>query len=398
MNYITILIIFLYIIYLLSIIYNFYIIIKFKWYIDYFKNLENNCSNITNIKYEYETFRYNLYSFLYDKKGYDECKKIFELFNTLSITILLIFVIILIFMIYTFSLLIRDIIYYNKVYELEYLVNPIINIILFIIFNSIFIYIYININKFYKNLNNNLIDKNSKIFKYVAVYNILNIIMSLDYMKKEVLEYNDNMKYSNDEENSKKYTLDEIIEGNIVNIEDKNNEIFIKNIKNKSYNNNDILKYITLNNSSPYYFNNYFDNIYITFDGENKIYLKDLYKNNRDDNKSSIYNNLNNYINERFINGFNKIVINIEDKDYIKYLIENIQILDDNKDNELNDLMKLIDTFNISLLLYIIVISYIILIIFHFAYIYFQEKYQIYIIYLIVFIIISPYIYKYLTS
>jgi hypothetical protein len=134
----------------------------------------------------------------------------------------------------------------------------------------------------------------------------------------------------------------------------------------------DFVKYLNLDEISPFYFKEYFDNIYIILDDQ-KIYLNEISDNTR----------INDLIRTQLLNSGEKIE-DIDNIDYIKYYNENKDLLFDlNKiKNEISDKINNNGMIYILLILYILFV----LIIFHILYIIINK--QIYIITVLIAIII----------
>ena len=115
----------------------------------------------------------------------------------------------------------------------------------------------------------------------------------------------------------------------------------------------DFLKFINLDNTSPYYFQEYFDDIY-TINDKNKIYLTDLV--NNEYKKKSINDKIN------ILLGDEKII------DPINYFNNNKDILFNNTNLEDEEIVNIIKNYAhiiIHLLLYIILF----MLILHYIYI-----------------------------
>jgi hypothetical protein len=159
----------------------------------------------------------------------------------------------------------------------------------------------------------------------------------------EILEY----KYTNIINNKR---LVEQLELNIGKIRNISDEIKINYIKEESLEELDYLKYINFDEISPYFYKEYFDNMYIIYNND-KIYIKEL-KNNK---KKEI----NNIIEEKLID--NNIEIEGKGFDYIEYFIENKNILFNMVDVEDEIKEKLDNNINIVILIIIYIILFIIL-------------------------------------
>lgn len=239
---------------------NFAEMLRFKWYIDYFKAHDKICST----RYEIESYRYRLYSFLYNINDtiystiYENYKNTYIIF----ITYLTCFVIVFFY-----------ISYHNKSYTSLYVYAFF--IIMWIVYTTVNGLILDSFNKINQHINNN----EKYLYRYSVIYKILNAIMTISNLK------DTNLQFSFDKFN-KNDTLDTIIEKNIGNYENIINLSKIRNIKKEAYQNLDFVKYLVLDKMSPYYLK-YFDNVYIrlpenatnVFSNSENTYLKDLYVN-----------------------------------------------------------------------------------------------------------------------
>lgn len=237
---------------------NFMQILKFKWYIDFFNMNENICKS----RYEIESMRYNLYTFLYNIHE-DHFKNIYEIYKITYFT----------FITY-FTLVCVSLFAYMYINGYTFY-----NISLFIVYIIYVVYTTVNgilmdkYNELYKNLN----DSNSYLYRYSIIYKILNAIMSISNLKDATLTYN------LDKLNSKE-NLDEAIEKNIGSYYNVSNISKIKNLKVIAYEKHDFVKYLVLDKNSPYFLK-YFNNIYIrlpekstnSFDISENIYINDIY-------------------------------------------------------------------------------------------------------------------------
>ena len=232
-------------------------------------------------------------------------------------------------------------------------IKEIVIIIITIIIITLYYYIgnnIINENKELKKEINN--DKSNILYKYDIVYKICNILIYIDENNNifnEILKY----KYTNIINNKR---LIDQLESNISKIEDISDETKINFILNESINKLDYLKYINLDELSPYFYKEYFDNMYIIYNN-NKIDIKEL-KNNK---KKEI----NNIIEKKLID--NNIEIEGKGFDYINYFIENKDILfkmvdvDDKTKNTLNNNYNIIILIIIYIIIFILISHYILI-------------------------------------
>lgn len=310
---IIILIIVIFIIY--QFIINFLNILYFKWYIDYFDIIENMCNkNKRSLKYEIETYRYNLYNFLYSVNDNNFNKIKIDYYNSFNLLIIM------------FSLFIICLVTYNIVVpnDIDFImkISMYITVVILLILFSVGGLLNL---KNYETISGMISDKNNDLYTYAVVYKILNAIFYISDFRKDVFNYY-NDKIDND------LIFDDILEKNISSTDDLVNIANIKFIKSRDYENLDFLKYISMDKTSPYYFN-YFENIYIKLpnqeDLEDKVYIEKIYKNKLIDENwkenNDIYNNINSKINE--IINKKTTLFNVEDDDYIKFLINNKDII-----------------------------------------------------------------------
>ena len=273
-------------------------IVKIKWNNSLFKRTEKECLTIDkNVIYEYDSYRYNLYNYIYNVKNENKFKKSKDTYQyTYYILLILIIISILLFI-------------YNIYYKYDK--KKIIFVVVIILYLFIYYYIGNLILNDYDKINSILKNESNNLYKYMNVYKILNTLMYLndnDNLMDEVFDYNTS-KIKNDK------TLEEILQENIAKIHYISNEIEIEYIKSSAKSNKDYLKYISLNSISPYYFTKYFDKQYIIIN-ENKYYLQNLLKENNIVNEK-IKESLN-------ISGEN---IKIEDNNYIGYYNNNKKLL-----------------------------------------------------------------------
>lgn len=300
-------------------------LIKIKWNNDYFKENFNQCYILNNKSlYELETYRHKLYKYIYniDNKNYEDSV------NTNIIT----FKIIIILLILILLLSIKDL-YIN--YKKEKLSIIVILVIVLII--------YINIrNKIaenHKKIEESKKNKDNNINKYRIVYKILNCLLYLDNknnIKNEILKFK-----INKIENNK--TFDKYLESNISQIYNTSDINQINYLKMQGYEKLDFIKYLNLDEISPFYFKEYFDNIYIILEDQ-KIFLKDI-----SDNK---------IINDMIKTSLLESGEEIENIDYIKFYNENKELLFDVNTikNEISNIMNNDKMIYFMLILYLIII------------------------------------------
>lgn len=236
---------------------NFTEVMTFRWYIDYFKLHEKICAS----RYEVERYRYRLYAFLYNihDKTYSRLYENYKTTYILFITY---------FSLFVFALV--GVSYWVNIYTSAVIYAFIIVIwIVYTTVNGLLLDSFIKINA-------SLTDKDKYIYKYSAVYKILNAIMKISNLKNAELEHSFSELNRGD-------SLDKMIEHNIAIYENINNISKIKNVKNKAYDELDFVKYLVLDRMSPYYLT-YFDNVFIRlpdssgnhFDSSENVYLLDI--------------------------------------------------------------------------------------------------------------------------
>ena len=198
---------------------------------------------------EYETYRHNMYRFLYGIDNDDFIKSI-DLFSYSYYTMIVLLMIILISFIFNFFNLKSENLTFLYVY---------------IIFYITYIYIGYEIIKNFNNLKNSLKNEENEIFKYAKIYKILNAIMYINDFKENTLHYTDI--------NIVPKKFDDIITNNIASYKNISDSRKIIQIKKNEYMKLDFIKYITLDKTSPYYFKKYYKDIYINI--RNDKYLTD---------------------------------------------------------------------------------------------------------------------------
>lgn len=317
-------------------------LIKIKWNNDYFKENYNQCY-ILNSKslYELETYRHKLYKYIYNIENNNFENTI----NTNKITFKLIIIILIILLL----LNIKDI-------YINYTINKVLISIVILVIILIYIYINNKISSDYEKIDNAKKDKTNNINKYRIVYKILNSLLYLDD-NNNIINEKLNFKINKIKNNK---TFDKYLESNISQIYNTSNINEINYLKMQSYKKLDFIKYINLDEISPFYFKEYFDNIYIILDN-NKIFL-----NNISDN--SIINDM---IKKSLLKSGEKIE-DIDGIDYITYYNENKDLLF-NVNTVENEISNIINNNGIIYLLLIIYIL-IIIIIFHILYLTINKK------------------------
>ena len=235
MNYFVFIILLITLIVLLI---NCYAFMVLKWYNDYSISIEDACNDSHQSAFECETYRNNMYRFLYniENNNYDDSYKLFK--YTYYIVIGMITIILISY--------IKNIFFLKK--ENLFMLS------VFLFYYILYIYIgNIIINK-YNEINEMLYDKKSDIYKYAVVYKILNAIMYINNFKDNILGFSNI--------NIRPRKFDDIIENNIASYINSSNTAKIVDIKIKDYDRLDFLKYITFDRISPYYFKSYFKNVY----------------------------------------------------------------------------------------------------------------------------------------
>jgi len=217
---------------------NFYSLLKFKWYKDFYYTRDRLCRDNGKSTFEIESYRYNIYKFLYDiDKIEDNYGKIKDEYNNSYFNLLIFFFILVVIFMY-FKIYIPSILF-------------IIVMIIFFSVNSIVLNNFKEIDKMLDNENNDFI-------KYQRVYKILNVFILENSIQNDKMEYINNILNKND------LTLDKILEKNIYTYENTTNTAKIKLLKSKAYKEYDILRYFILDKSSPYFLK-FFENIYVKY-------------------------------------------------------------------------------------------------------------------------------------
>ena len=348
---------------LVTLVINIINILKLIWYNDYFKkNYDNYYISNNKSLYELETYRNKLADFLYnpDDKTLNNIRSKYII--TYYIILILLIILIILSLKYTYN---------NN----NNLIFSIIKIIILIFYYKISTNIIKKFDKIYALKFN----KTEQIYKYYLTFKILNSLLYLthsDNIFQEIFEYNTNMA-----KNEK--TFDEQLSLNIGNIHQINNNRQIEYIKDKAKKNLNFLKYINLNEISPFYFKDYFKNIYVIIENE-RYYIN---------NKTNTYS-LNLIIRDKLITSGEKEG-DIENIDFIKFFIENNDLIF-KLINIKGDIIDNIDM--IYDLFYSIIILIIILLLFlHFLYYEISSNSYV-IILLVLFVILSIYIWFTLNS
>jgi hypothetical protein len=337
------------IIILVAIIINFTNVISLIWYNDYFKKNYDICYITNNISlFEMETYRNKLSVFLYSTKN--NKLKIIQDYYVLTYYIIIALLIILIIL----SLVET----YNNRENLSFTIFKIVYLIIFYKVGDVII------NKINK-INELKYKKNEQIYKYNLVFKILNSLLYLndsDNIFNEVLEYSTN-KYINNK------NFDEILSSNIASIYGTSNQREINYIKSQAITNLDYLKYINLNEISPFYFKKYFENIYVIIN-KSKYYLNDI----------SYKDNINSIIKDNLIKS-GETNENIENIDFVEYFKENKDLIFQLK----NIKGELIDNLNSNYYIYVnIILALVFIIIFlHILYIKFNSSTYLLILFII---------------
>jgi hypothetical protein len=246
--------------------FNFTSVLKFKWYIDYYKSINDVCNKSHGSKLELENLRYSIYSFLYNDDNEITLSKLKNDFKT-SFYIFISYYTLFVIIFLTLS------VYYNQYYNVS------IYIFLFVIYVT-----YTTTNAIVvKNFDDIQKHKDDDVYNiniYANVYKILNAIMVIGNIANVPMKYADN--YLNYEERS----FDDILENNISSSENARSSSQVLKIKQKSYDRLDFAKYLTYDKSS-HFFIQYFEDIYIRlptssnvkFDISDNIRIKDIYTN-----------------------------------------------------------------------------------------------------------------------
>ncbi len=306
-----------------AIIRNFLAVLDFKWYIDYFYTKDQVCTLNKWTKFEVESLEYNLVNFIYDIDGQKTFKDIKDAYTqsyAILITFMSVILIILIaYLIYVYS---------SSLESLTMWVFFIWYVIIYITLVTVNSLIFTKFQEMDK--------EDSNIDKYHKVYRILNAIINSANIKDDVFEFKFHKL------NAVPLTFDQIAERNIASYENLSNTSKIKLIKKEAYKNCDILKYFVFDKYSPYYLK-YFDNMYIRILGRpnENLYLTDEHAreeaitsentdagktdaaNTNPGNPERIYQKINNEIKSNLQN----INVKVNNDDYIKYFLENKDVL-----------------------------------------------------------------------
>lgn len=236
----------------------FYNLLLFKWQIDYFITKDKLCKNHRWTKFEAESLRYTLSNYLYNIN--DKTFENLRTDNIITVTVLSTYFAIILCVLLTLLII------YPGLSTLA----------AFLIFLSLYITITTINSLFAQNLNEistNILDSNSDIHKYFAVYKIVSAMMVISDLK------NDKLEFSYTKLNDEGLTLDKILERNIASYENINQTSKIVQIKLAAYRNLDFLKYIVFDKLSPYYLK-YFDNVYVKLPNtDENNFITDLYRN-----------------------------------------------------------------------------------------------------------------------
>jgi len=258
----------------------FQLILQFKWNIDYFQLRDKSCTKNNWTKFEIESYRYNLFAFFYDIYRYSYLDaKSHDIIDK--------------YVAYSYKS-IRDT--YTSVYNafMWYVIIFMVALIVLLIFKGtvfawvlyvlvIFVFvIYFVVNAFvvknFDKINERLSNTNNPLFRYNAVYKILNAIILISKLQDIPVEY------SYYKLNEEKKTFEEILENNIASCENISNTSKIKQVKLNVYDNLDFLKYMVLDKTSPHYWK-YFENPYIRlpaqqtkqYDISENLFLSELF-------------------------------------------------------------------------------------------------------------------------
>jgi hypothetical protein len=254
---------------ILSYLQTFHSILSFKWYTDLYYSRDKACIKKNWAKFEIETYRYNIYAFLFnfnEKEGYqyiyDSYKISYYIFISFLSSLLIVYLVVIINTFTTF-----DQTFYS--YFCYFVV-----IIIYIVYTTVN---GVLLSKF-DHIHSMMYDSNSVIQTYHSTYRILNAIMQLNSFEDVVIEY------SNDKLNEAQETFAVMLEKNIASYINSSNTSKIKQVKHMSYNNLDFLKYFTFDRMSAYYLK-YFDNAFIIlpediandYDISQNLYLSEIY-------------------------------------------------------------------------------------------------------------------------
>jgi len=241
---------------------NFITIFNFKWYIDFIKTQDAVCSTKVNLKFEAETIRYNLSKFFKDNYHdiQNNYKNSFYTFVSFYTAILLVFI------------------------GSHFIYNISLNVFVYVSIAIIYI-VYTIVNSIiaanFENINSKIYNQENVVFKYNNVYKILNAIVITGNI------YEDNQEFSDERMNLYEKSFKDILDSNISSFENEYNTNKINQLRNDAEQNVDVLKYLTLDQFSPFYLK-YFDNIYINitkpdFEAISEtVYIKDLYNKKSD--------------------------------------------------------------------------------------------------------------------
>lgn len=258
----------------------FQLVLKFKWNVDYFYMRDKSCYRKNWTKFEIESYRYNLYAFFYniywysylDTKGHDISDKYVSYsFKTIKDSYSAVYFVFIAYIIILMIGFAAFLVFKGTIFAWALYAMTIIVFVVYFVVNGIVI---ANFNKMQDMMNN----QNNALFRYNAVYKILNAIILISNLQNLPVEY----AYYKLNEN--KLTFEEILQSNIAACENLANTSKIIQVKNNVYENLDFIKYMVLDKVSPFYWK-YFDNPYIRlpreqtkqYDTSENIYLNEIY-------------------------------------------------------------------------------------------------------------------------
>jgi len=219
----------------------------------------------------------------------------------------------------------------------------------------------------YDDINHIITKEYNDIYVYMVIYKILNAIISINDEKDVVFDY-----INTELRNTKTFTQE--LEYNIASYENLSNTSKIISMKINAFETLDFLKYMVLDRLSPYYYK-YFDNIYVKMPGNgggDKIYIDNIYKNKTYKATQKIdaaYKKINELIKNKLSKN---TIINVPDNDFIKYFIDNKNIILNPYENHkyFVNVKQTIDSHTNYLYIYIVLIIFLFMFFSHVLYLY----------------------------
>lgn len=229
-------------------------IFDIRWYMDYFKMMNDICTSSKAPKMEIESFRYNFYIFLKKENTFSRLMESFKQYFYSSLSMCTLLVIVLLTITVTNNILLS-----YDVYVLMFSI--------YIIYTAVGNVIIAQYNDIKKKLES----KENQINVYSEVFVILNAIVLINDMDKLDVEYSTKELNKPDV----KLTIGDVIKNNISARENIHSSSKIIQMITESVQNLDILKYLVYDTLSPYYLT-FFENVYVTIP-DGKYYLMDVY-------------------------------------------------------------------------------------------------------------------------